>query len=562
MEMNSIVGTHWVKTPHQRGGLDHLGVQAPCIQIYGNLLPGITNVTDRARYYSFYPWLFAQFEDQGWREDEQIVQMLRRADCLLTMISLRHAEQEGGPSEIHRAAMVGSDTLGRALSRVSSGERVPLSDYAHREEGRDDRYFMNNYGGLGQYYFGVLRGLGLFDGDSVASARVVKETGVALARITSQSVPGERFIQVLIDDELGAADLDELSGFCACGLSQPRAEAESSAISQLLLNGWSSLYPEGTQTVDEIQACQTRSHSLAYLSLLADAASDKGIGFDTQIFRAQSYTLCGPDGEKLQLPESLQVVCDGWKAYQRNELASVALQGLFFAHLRAAELGGPSFETTSDLSDWFWQHSIGHEVVHRRNRESAGELLSAFYKDLPEISEWTNDGHEIQLMDRLQRLTNKEGTSLSDVSEVTEDSLAILSAIVMRPENSEGYGQYRFPDNYLAYYPVNLESVQADWKGSISELPVDQGLSSFSRVNCLDAHLRVAMRKLRQQGQNTFRFEPSERGLLVKAIPRAANTTPRFRQALRMLLDLGLLVSEKDLIRTTTRGKEFVASAV
>lgn len=47
--------TAWVKPPIQIRGLDHLGVQAPCINIYGRLLPGITNVTDRARYYSFYP---------------------------------------------------------------------------------------------------------------------------------------------------------------------------------------------------------------------------------------------------------------------------------------------------------------------------------------------------------------------------------------------------------------------------------------------------------------------------------------------------------------------------
>ncbi|CAN0583738.1 unnamed protein product, partial [Ectocarpus sp. 12 AP-2014] len=62
--MAGRIQTGWVKPPFQRGGLDHLGAQAPCIQIYGQLLPGITNVTDRARYYSFYPWLFTVLEKQ------------------------------------------------------------------------------------------------------------------------------------------------------------------------------------------------------------------------------------------------------------------------------------------------------------------------------------------------------------------------------------------------------------------------------------------------------------------------------------------------------------------
>ncbi len=41
-------------------GLDHLGIQVVSVNLYGLLLPGITNVTDRARYYSFYTWVLHQ----------------------------------------------------------------------------------------------------------------------------------------------------------------------------------------------------------------------------------------------------------------------------------------------------------------------------------------------------------------------------------------------------------------------------------------------------------------------------------------------------------------------
>jgi hypothetical protein len=37
-------------------------VQAPCTTLYAQLLSGITNVTDRARYYSFHPWLLRHFD--------------------------------------------------------------------------------------------------------------------------------------------------------------------------------------------------------------------------------------------------------------------------------------------------------------------------------------------------------------------------------------------------------------------------------------------------------------------------------------------------------------------
>ena len=81
----------WVKPPLQIGGLDHLAVQAPCINIYSRLIPGITNVTDRARYYSFYPWLIWAFDQAGIRDfDEEFIELFRRADCLFTLIAERY----------------------------------------------------------------------------------------------------------------------------------------------------------------------------------------------------------------------------------------------------------------------------------------------------------------------------------------------------------------------------------------------------------------------------------------------------------------------------------------
>jgi hypothetical protein len=86
------IETSWVQPPQSIGGLDHLGTQAPCVLIYGQLLPGITNVTDRARYYSFYPWLIWSYDLRYSKDDPvRFVEFFRRADCLFTLISERHA---------------------------------------------------------------------------------------------------------------------------------------------------------------------------------------------------------------------------------------------------------------------------------------------------------------------------------------------------------------------------------------------------------------------------------------------------------------------------------------
>lgn len=115
--MNNQIQTDWVKPTYQIGGLDHLGVHAPCINIYSQLLPGITNVTDRARYYSFYPWVFWSFQRKGWNDKEQLVKMFRRADCLFTLIAARHDLITEGKTS-YSGGTVGKNTLEPKLNRT------------------------------------------------------------------------------------------------------------------------------------------------------------------------------------------------------------------------------------------------------------------------------------------------------------------------------------------------------------------------------------------------------------------------------------------------------------
>jgi len=87
--MNII--TSRLNQPNAIGGLDHLAVQAHCISLYGKMLPGITNVTDRARYYSFYPWVVWSLEKNGHCYGDTFIDLFRKADCLFTLITGRSA---------------------------------------------------------------------------------------------------------------------------------------------------------------------------------------------------------------------------------------------------------------------------------------------------------------------------------------------------------------------------------------------------------------------------------------------------------------------------------------
>lgn len=119
--------TSWLKPPYASSGIDHLGTQVPCVMIYGQLLPGITNVTDRARYYSFYPWLVWSYDQRYAKDDfNQFVELFRRADCLFTLIAERHSQTTDHNNDRHGVAMVGRTKLVPALASLKAGEHLRL----------------------------------------------------------------------------------------------------------------------------------------------------------------------------------------------------------------------------------------------------------------------------------------------------------------------------------------------------------------------------------------------------------------------------------------------------
>jgi hypothetical protein len=139
------------------------------------MLPGITNVTDRARYYSFYPWLIWAFDKAEYRDfNDAFIERFRRADCLFYLIAQRHAVVCGGDADDHAAAMVGSDTLAAVARSLGVDGAIRLSDFSLRR-GATKRYFANKLGGLGQYYLGVLRELSILDGDSSSGVRYTRQ---------------------------------------------------------------------------------------------------------------------------------------------------------------------------------------------------------------------------------------------------------------------------------------------------------------------------------------------------------------------------------------------------
>ncbi|EKO3376045.1 hypothetical protein KW505_04465 [Vibrio fluvialis] len=551
MNSNRTVETGWVKAPLHITGLDHLGVQAPCIETYSQLLPGITNVTDRARYYSFYAWIFYAFEIKGWKDDETFLKMFRRADCLFSLIAIVHGEDTDN-SSIHSGAVVGKDTLQNYIAELKEGKLLRLSQFSHQEP-TTSRYFKNPYGGLGQYYFGTLRGLHILKGDSPRQGQLVREVGLKLAQAFHSNVEQDLFLTTIENDIVEYEILRKLNSFCPCNLS--RDTEERKLLIQLFTQGFESLYQKEYKV--DVEAVN-RTSSMAYILRLASYAHTCEVNFNVNTFRKLAYskTLYNlDDSNKLCMIESK------WQVYSRNELASIAMQGLFHCVLKAIENEAEKlkFLDTKSASTWFWEQGPGGQVIETYKGESLGHMMKMLSKKLANFNDWQSSKHEMSLANIIEHETRREQT---DSSEIILCCLKILASLGCRQENQSGYDQIQFPPNYLERYPLNLTTILRSLNEELNRLNCDSALSLITQRYLLNNHFNVALRKLRNQGQMTFRFVSGELGIEVIKAPPAVFTSPRFKQTLQIMEDFGLISNNNSEISINQSGYDFIEAVI
>lgn len=524
------IETAWVKPPPQVSGLDHLAVQAPCINIYSRLLPGITNVTDRARYYSFYPWLIWAFDQRGFtRYDSEFVERFRRADCLFSLIAERHAATAGGDYQDHAGATVGSNTLAAVARSLKEGGTIRLSDYSLRE-GAKARYFKNKLGGLGQYYIGVLRELTVLDGDTARGIKYTREIGQPIAERTATAVDGDLFFAVVDADEVSAAELDALSGLCPCQLAENTAERE--ILTDLLF---------GRGVFHDVEALPRR-RSLQCILQLAKLLAAEQQELSEFAFRASVYSGSLASGAPWPTLDTLAGTRQKWATYSTNELLSVNTQGLFYALLDAYQDSGLRFEASTEVVDWFVTQPEVLEALHVIDGEQTfAESLRKAAKTAPRLALWSDPAHEVQLTEHVAQLS-RASKSADNRRDILVSALGALIALASRRRpNANAYGDLVFDETYFRYYPANLGSFDFHTKNTWPTLSTRDVLRWLLVNWGIELHLRVALRKLRGQSQSTFRIRPSDRGLEVIEAPVAVHTRPRFNQAVRLLKDIGAL---------------------
>jgi hypothetical protein len=528
------IETDWVSAPRSIRGQDQLGCQAPCELTYSQLLPGITNVTDRARYFSFYPWVAWSLDKRfPTISEERYVELYRRADCLYTLI----AAQESKISDNVRQAeaMIGRLRLLPALDRLTSGTPLRLSDYATQEES-EERYFKNRMGGLGQYYIGSLAELGICaKAPSGPWIRYTEEFGKVLANTIETVLPSKAFWVAVERDVITVKDLIALREF------SPHLLPSSPHEQNLLLDMFF-VRKAYSDRLGDVRGTQRRL-TLALILHLAHSLSELDQAWLSEwTFRPIVYSGVLPTGVAWDVPPGLVETRKLWSIYERNDLLSSASLMIFAASLSRLRQEASDNFTYYESVESFAEHYSGSASVKGTlgalSGKTFGELVGYVRSAGPSLANWGDPMHEFSLEDRL--VADWYGEEKPPDHFIASVILLLASLAARQADFPYAYGNLLIQAQDLETYPINLVSFHkrvSAWE-SIPLADVAKDLIGW----CLNTHLTVALRKLWQTRTSSFHVRPAENGLqVVGDIPPPNRTLPRIRQSLRILEDLGAL---------------------
>lgn len=504
-------------------GLDLLGLQITSEATYKVLLPGLTNVTHRIRYYGFYCWLLSEYAEQVGEVDAKRQQnFVRRAELMVALII-----RSLGNKPLH---IPGSAFADRMILEGTTGSYRLDTGADSRPGGNPGTYWKARVGAFGQYYAGSMRALGLVATSAHDDQLFVRTnghpsrmSGQELAAAFAEQIPADvqsRFIANVERGHLPHAAVTELAEYF--DLSRLSATGKEQQAYLQLLRGVD--WPLQEEETPAVHRATTLRLALAYL---------QQDGQRTWVdFLVDNYLSAGKGKE----PATLQ----GWFFYQLNEYWQVACGAVMTAVLRALEAEAGGCAHISTFLAEFTQRMVAQVQDLLPGLEPAASV-AAFLAD---GSAQTQDEETYAA----SCLTSERPV------EQAAAGLALIGQLLRRNDGHfaelRRYGQANGllrEGNFLDY----AQGVKAKlaW-------PLEDYVRDFLYRDIVVRHQYVAMRKMGLGLQSTLKFEVEGEWFRWVDTVRARFSGPRLDVLLLMAADLHLIDHDNVL---TAQGRALTA---
>lgn len=504
MQTNSHKAPFFNKTANLKVGLNQLGLRNASEALFTSLLPGLNNVSNRIRYYSFYCWLINEFyQDKERFTDTEFYKYIRYSEYLLALIHARGEGTPGIPGIIYAL-----DTR----SQGSSEYDLKLGTYNSQGNTKKGTYWANPGGVLRQYYSSSLKDIAILkeNNESASIFNVSKEdtliNGSVLAESFAMNIGnnGPKFLNIVKCGKVTSDELNELSS--SFNMRKfPKLSNERSLIIDLLLQ---KDYP-----ATDLRFCYRKSTIYHYLKHSSQGGTKESFA---QYMYNKFLNGCFDDNCVL-----------GWYRYFLNDNWQYQSSVIFVALLNLLK-HNPDWQEASNIAE-----SLALSIIDNLGKDYSKATL-----------------HEICncVEQNLIKVKDQKGNLDIDATPAIINLIRMYinnkDARTKRPDFREAFPSVTNIDFYTFMDEMdnNLESNFLDW------------LKDYILKKIIYCHHQVALKKYLQTGIATQKFIYENGMIRFLNGSEATHTSPRINTLFDFLFDLELV----DMNGITTEGNSLL----
>ena len=460
MADNETMGTgspDWT-VREDKSGLDPLGMQTTSVALYQRLLPGISNVTLRVRYYGFYVWLARHYAKviRNTSVDEWC-QFVRRAEALYALVAQDCDDAAG---------VAGSRWAKRALA-AQSRSGIRFSRYTDRQPGQS-QYLKQKFGAFGAAYGSQLEEIGLLKYLGQHEIPVPTcDTGERLAKAfaTAAGRAGSLFLETVKGGVVQKSELKRMARMLPSAIEEDSVERQ---LYEDILFGRVNAPGEGATP-----RCKT-------LRLVLRTAENLGYWPDRWAVRWALYSSYGDTGEPLAvMPDAEKAHAFAWQVYHANDMLQVCY-GALLKYVLDVLGGSPSGMSIGRLLSAVVPRitaEFGEDVLTWRDLVDSIGMADNAWSDEP-VAEWM-----------LQKAITAGASNVAlSTSECAANALRLLAVLYARFIEHLDRMQSELPVLSRSIYLPSIVSELNFFKARGGE-PIADILNRLLRERIIERHL-------------------------------------------------------------------------
>jgi len=508
-------------------GLDPLGLQGTSEAAYTMLLPGISNLTNRMRYYGFYCWLIDfYFKREKTGNSVEQYKFIRRAELMVAII-MQYSEEF--------VSQITGSAFAYELKNENAGEIYDLAEGADKLPGKTKLYWKYPSGAFGQYYYGAMQSIGLItnavntDGDTLFYVSNKhprqKVAGIELAEAFDETLSDEiraLFYKNIVTGTLNPSDIPELIQFFVIDQVPYPSNEWNLYISML--------FDKDFPTA-EIEEQFTFYRKNTILAILQNAKSNEEFNWNSYILSC--YT------NQFNTESSTDI---GWYCYLFNEYWQYASGAIFWSFLH--ELG--TLQSDQHLPTFVDKFTNAILVAIKENLPAQNDFELTPTDYLKFIA--PNNDEE--------SLFNEIKTSIGGKNATKAAALSFRLLFTLLANNRSQIPKIQ---EFTSRNQIIRDGDAASgllYVIETSTMEFSEFLRYFIYKRIVYRHELVALRKMNSSMQSTFKFLIEDSQIRYLEIIKPQRTSPRLNALKNLIYDLNLIDKQNKLTGIANEIKE------